>query len=146
MPNSRTFRSLTERSIECAGALNPSWQTAVTLYDGLGPGEDGKTIPPQGIKGSALTAGQQAMLLEVIGAWVNIVQPEAAKGRMAAIKDKIAETYFAWSGPTDKGGAAYFRVQGPAVVIEYAPQRGTDHIHTVIRDPKDDYGARLLRR
>jgi hypothetical protein len=112
----------------------------------LGPGEDGKKIEPQGIKGSALTTDQQTMLLEVIGAWVNIVEPDTAKARMAEIKDKLAETYFAWSGPTDKGSAAYFRVQGPTVVIEYAPQGGTDHIHTVIRNPNDDYGARLLKR
>ena len=37
--------------------------------------------------------------------------------------------------------AVYFRIQGPAVVIEYAPQGGTDHIHTVIRNPEDDYGV-----
>lgn len=112
----------------------------------LGPGRDGKTIEPKGVKGSALTADQQAMLLEVIGAWVNIVEPDAARARMAAIKEKIADTYFAWSGPTEKGKAAYFRVQGPTVVIEYAPQGGTDHIHTVIRNPEDDYGARTLKQ
>lgn len=112
----------------------------------LGPGRDGKRIDPQGIKGSALTAEQQAMLLEVIGAWVNIVEPDAAKARLTEIKDKIGETYFAWSGPTAKGSAAYFRVQGPSVVIEYAPQGGTDHIHTVIRHPNDDYAAGLLKR
>jgi hypothetical protein len=39
---------------------------------------------------------------------------------MAAIKEKIGDTYFAWGGPTANGSAAYFRVQGPAVVIEYA--------------------------
>ncbi len=113
----------------------------------LGPGHDGKKIEPEGIKGSALTAKQQAMLLDVIGAWVNIVEPEAALARMAEIKDKIPETYFAWKGPTTKGSAVYFRVQGPAVVIEYAPQQGsTGHIHTVIRNPHDDYGAGLLKR
>jgi hypothetical protein len=112
----------------------------------LGPGEDGKKIEPQGVKGSALNAGQQAMLLDVIGAWVNIAEPDAARSRMAEIRDQIGETYFAWSGPTEKGSAAYFRVQGPSVVIEYAPQGGTDHIHTVIRNPKDDYGAALLKR
>jgi Protein of unknown function (DUF3500) len=112
----------------------------------LGPGRDGKTIEPKGIKGSALTADQQLLLLDVIAAWVNIVEPDAASSRMAAIKEKIAETYFAWSGPTEKGKAVYFRVQGPAVVIEYAPQGGTDHIHTVIRNPEDDYGAGLLKR
>jgi hypothetical protein len=112
----------------------------------LGPGRDGRKIEPKGIKGSALTAEQQAMLLEVIGAWVNIAEPDAARSRMAAIKDKIGETYFAWSGPTAEGSAVYFRVQGPTVVIEYAPQGGTDHIHTVVRNPEDDYGAGLLKR
>lgn len=112
----------------------------------LGPGQDGKKIEPQGVKGSALTADQQAMLLDVIGAWVNIVQPDTARARMAQIKEKIGETYFAWKGPTAQGSAVYFRVQGPTVVIEYAPQGGTDHIHTVIRNPNDDYGVGLLKR
>jgi hypothetical protein len=112
----------------------------------LGPGRDGQKIePPQGIKGSALTADQQAMLLDVIAAWVNLVEPDAAAARMQEIKGTIGETYFAWRGPTTNGSAAYFRVQGPTVVIEYAPQRGTDHIHTVVRNPEDDYGAGLLK-
>jgi hypothetical protein len=112
----------------------------------LGPGRDGKKIEPEGIKGSALTAEQQAMLLEVIGAWVHIAEPEAAAARLAEIKGKIGETYFAWKGPTTKGSAVYFRVQGPTVVIEYAPQGNADHIHTVVRNPNDDYGAGLLKK
>jgi hypothetical protein len=112
----------------------------------LGPGQDGKTIEPRGVKGAALTAAQREMLLDVIGAWVNIVEPDAAAARMAEIKEQLGETYFAWSGPTAPGSAAYFRVQGPTVVIEYAPQGGTDHIHTVIRNPQDDYGAGRLKR
>jgi hypothetical protein len=107
----------------------------------LGPGKDGKKIEPKGIQGSAMTADQQAMLMDVIAAWVNIVEADAAMARLAEIKERIGETYFAWSGPTEKGSAAYFRVQGPKVVIEYAPQGGTDHIHTVIRNPEDDYGV-----
>ena len=43
------------------------------------------------------------------------------------------------------GGIAYFRIQGPTVVIEHAPQQGDlDHIHTIYRDPTNDYGARLI--
>src|SRR5262249_43158391 len=110
----------------------------------LGPGRDGRKVEPQGIKGSALTAGQRAMLLDLIGAWVDIVEPGAAWARMEEIKGKVGETYFAWKGPTTRGSAAYFRVQGPTVVIEYAPQGGTDHIHTVVRNPNDDYGAGLM--
>jgi hypothetical protein len=112
----------------------------------LGPGRDGKTVEPKGIKGSELTKDQQALLLDVIAAWVSLVEPDAAAARMAAIKGKLGDTYFAWSGPTERGKAAYFRVQGPAVVIEYAPQGGTDHIHTVIRDPEDDYGVGSMKR
>jgi hypothetical protein len=112
----------------------------------LGPGQDDKKIEPQGIKGSALTAPQQATLLELIGAWVNIVEGDAASKRMAAIKGKLGETYFAWSGPTEKGSAVYFRVQGPTLVIEYAPQGDVTHIHTIIRNPEDDYGEGLLKR
>jgi hypothetical protein len=113
----------------------------------LGPGRDGKKVPPpEGIKGSALTRDQQAMLLDVIGAWVKTVEPDAAAPRMAEIKRQIGDTHFAWKGPTAKGSAAYFRVQGPTVWIEYAPQGSTDHIHTVVRNPKDDYGAGLLKR
>jgi hypothetical protein len=31
------------------------------------------------------------------------------------------------------------------VWIECAPQGSTDHIHTVIRNPKNDYAAGLLK-
>jgi hypothetical protein len=114
----------------------------------LGPGRDGETIKkPQGIKGSALTPQQQATLLKLIGTWVDMLKGDSASARMAQIKSKIGDTYFAWSGPTAKGSVAYFRVQGPTLVIEYAPQKGTtNHIHTIIRNPEDDYGTALLRR
>jgi len=106
----------------------------------LGPGQDGKTIRPEGLKCAALTDDQRATLLDLIGAWVHILPDDAAASRLAALKAKIDETYFAWYGPTTKGSAAYYRIQGPALLIEYAPQGSTNHIHTIIRDPTNDYG------
>ena len=85
------------------------------------------------------------MLLELIAAWVNILNDDAAAARLAEIKTALPDTYFAWSGPTTDGSAAYFRVQGPTVVIEYAPQGSTSHIHTIIRDPSNDYGQKLIK-
>ena len=111
----------------------------------LGAGQDGKMIQPEGILASALTAGQQAMLLDLVHEWVGILNDEAAAGRMAEIKAALPKTYFAWSGPLTNGSAAYFRIQGPTLVIEYAPQRDVTHIHTIYRDPTNDYGARLLK-
>jgi hypothetical protein len=111
----------------------------------LGPGEDGKTIQPEGILATALNNSQQAMLLDLAHEWVGILNDEGAAARMAEIRSNLPRTYFAWSGATENGGLAYFRIQGPTVVIEYAPQQGDlDHIHTIYRDPTNDYGARLV--
>ena len=116
----------------------------------LGPGQDGKTIQPEGLKASAMNASQQAMLLDLIGEWAGIVSESSAAARMADIKSKIAETWFAWSGPTTNGMPAYYRIQGPTLVIEYAPQPlggdPTMHIHTIYRDPTNDYGKRSAAR
>jgi hypothetical protein len=109
----------------------------------LGPGRDGRTIQPEGVKASALTPAQQTMLWDVVREWVGIMNDAYAEPRMAEVKAKLADTYFAWSGPTTNGSAAYFRIQGPTLVIEYAPQQGSvDHIHTIYRDPTNDYGAK----
>ncbi|HTL17513.1 MAG TPA: DUF3500 domain-containing protein [Patescibacteria group bacterium] len=116
----------------------------------LGPGRDGQMIQPEGIKGSALTENQREMLLDLAREWTSIMHEAVAKAKMIELKQNISETWFAWSGPTDKGSAAYFRIQGPTVIIEYAPQRlggdPTKHIHTIYRDPSNEYGAKWRKR
>lgn len=117
----------------------------------LGPGQDGKTIQPEGLKASAMDERQRAMLLDLISEWAGIIHESAAATRMAEIKAGLNDTWFAWSGPiTVSPGSnitAYYRIQGPNVVIEYAPQRlGGDpamHVHTMYRDPTNDYGRRF---
>ena len=111
----------------------------------LGAGQDGKTIQPEGLPASALTPAQQAMLLDLVHEWAGILNDEGATPRMAEIKANLASTYFAWSGPVTNGSAAYFRIQGPTLVIEYAPQRDVTHIHTIYRDPTNDYGVKLVK-
>jgi hypothetical protein len=118
----------------------------------LGPGQDGRTIAPEGLKATEMTDKQKAMMLDVMSEWANIVHEDAAKARMAQLKADLNDTYFAWSGPvTLKPGSnitAYYRIQGPHVVIEYAPQTlGGDpalHIHAMYRDPTNDYGRKAI--
>jgi len=118
----------------------------------LGPGQDGRTIEPEGLRASAMTEAQRNQLLEVIAEWAGIIQAEGTAQRMAEIRAGLGETWFAWSGPsTAKPGTnieSYYRIQGPQLVIEYAPQRAdpTQHVHTMYRDPTNDYGARLTAR
>lgn len=118
----------------------------------LGPGQDGKTIEPEGLKASAMNAQQRTMLLAVISEWANIIRESDATARMAELKADIGETWFAWSGPTTaepgKNITAYYRIQGPHLVVEYAPQKlGGDpamHVHAMYRDPTNDYGRSLI--
>jgi hypothetical protein len=112
----------------------------------LGAGQDGKIIQPEGIRASALTTAQQTMLLDLAREWAGIQNDAFGEPRMAEIRTNLPDTFFAWSGPTTNGSAAYFRVQGPTLVIEYAPQGGVDHIHTIYRDPTNDYGAKFTRK
>jgi hypothetical protein len=152
--NGQTIRPLgheNDKGFALINALNAAQQKhAILNYEVkdlvLGPGADGKVIQPEGILASELDANQQAMLLDLVHEWVGILNDEAAAAKMAEIKANLPRTYFAWSGATKNGGLAYYRVQGPTVVIEYAPQQGdTDHIHTIYRDPTNDYGAKLVR-
>ena len=111
----------------------------------LGPTQDGRTIQPEGIRASALTSRQQDMLLDLAKEWTGIVTDAFAAPRLAELKANLTQTWFAWSGPTTNGSQAYFRIQGPTVVIEYAPQGSVDHIHTIYRDPTNDYGATFAK-
>ena len=107
-------------------------------------------IEPRGIKGSDLTEEQRESLLDLASEWTGIVHEAFANAKLEEMKKNIAETWFAWSGPTEEGSAAYFRIQGPTVIIEYAPQSvggdPTKHIHTIYRDPTNNYGAKWLKQ
>lgn len=111
----------------------------------LGPGLDGKTIQPEGARVSGFSADQKAKLVDLVGEWIGILSDETAAAKLADVKANLGETWFAWSGATTNGSSAYFRVQGPTVLIEYAPQGSTDHIHTFYRDPTNDYGVKAGR-
>ena len=97
-------------------------------------------------KAAELTAPQKKQLLSVIDEYVGNMPAGHAKIRMAEVEQHLDDTYFAWSGPTTKGSVAYFRIQGPTLVIEYAPQKTVDHIHTIYRDPTNDYGAKFVAK
>ena len=112
----------------------------------LGPNHDGETIQPEGLRTSTFNDGQRKLLVELIAEWSGIIHDDAAAAKLNEIKSNLADTWFAWSGPLE-AGKAYFRIQGPTVIIEYAPQRlGGDvtmHIHSMFRDPTNDYGKKF---
>lgn len=111
----------------------------------LGPGEECKTIPSEGLAGADMSAEQQAAFLKLIDEYGGLANDEKAASRLAQLKTDLPKTYFAWYGPTASGSSSYFRATGPHVVIEYSPQSmggdAADHIHGVYRDPTNEYGG-----
>jgi len=71
---------------------------------------------------SNMTPDQQAAALTLIGHYTGLVNDADAAARLDEVRSGLSETYFAWYGPTTPGSPANFRVTGPTVVIEYAPQ------------------------
>jgi hypothetical protein len=155
--NGKTVRPMgreTDKALEFMNALTKEQRIQAILGSQmrdlvLGPGHDGETIQPEGLKLSTLNEGQRQLLLELVVEWSGIIHDEAAAEKMSEIKANLADTWFAWSGPLE-AGKAYFRIQGPTVIIEYAPQKlGGDvtmHLHSMYRDPTNDYGKKFTGR
>lgn len=132
-------------------ALDETQQQTAILGDEsidlvLGPGQDNRTIQPEGLPGSEMTDEQRDAFLQLIGHYTGLGNDAAAAARTAEVEAELDETYLAWYGPTTEGSAAYFRITGPTLVIEYSPQEmggdAANHVHGIYRDPTNDYGAK----
>lgn len=147
----RPLGAIEDDAFTLIGLLDDTQRQAAILGDTsidlvLGPGQDGRILQPEGLPAAQMTAEQRDAFLRLIGHYGGLANAEHAASRMAEIEQGLDDTYLAWYGPTEPGSAAYFRVTGPTVVIEYSPQQmggdAANHIHGIYRDPTDDYGAR----
>ena len=98
---------------------------------------------PQGILYSALDKEQQAKLLELVEVYIRrytkLFADEMLNELKAAGLDKLQ---FAWAGSLQPGAGHYYRIQGPTIIIEYDnTQNNANHIHSVLRDLKHDFGG-----
>ncbi len=101
---------------------------------------------PKGISGSKLTKKQGEALMALLEEYAGDMPEDLASARMEAVKkaglDKI---YFSWAGGPDRGQGHYYMVQGPTFLVEYDnTQNDANHIHSVWRDYKGDFGMDLL--
>jgi hypothetical protein len=108
---------------------------------------DIKPLSPDGIKASAMTPVQREALLQVLDSYVGLMAPEVAADRMAKITAAgTGNIAFAWAGGVERGQKHYYRLQGPTFLIEFDnSQNDGNHVHSIWRDFKDDFGRDLLR-
>lgn len=99
-----------------------------------------------GIPYAQLNPDQQGMLLTLIGAYAGAQPEEIARERLEKIhREGLPSVRFAWLGGLEKGDGHYYRIQGKTFLIEYDnTQNNANHIHTVWRDFKGDFGRDVL--
>ncbi|HEX8277780.1 MAG TPA: DUF3500 domain-containing protein, partial [Segetibacter sp.] len=103
---------------------------------------------PAGVLYSEMTTTQQEQLLQLIKVYVHRYTKLYADEMLKEIQQAgLNNLRFAWAGFTepDAGKANYYRIQGPTIIIEYDnSQNNANHIHSVLRDLKNDFGGDLL--
>lgn len=109
-----------------------------------GAGRDGVIPKLEGARASGWGPAQKQALLDLVSLWVGMLPPHNAAMRMQEIEAHLDGTFFAWYGPIDGNGAIYYRIQSPALIIEFLTRgpvgASNGHYHSVYRDPTNEYG------
>jgi len=100
---------------------------------------------PKGIFYAEMKTEQQKIFLQLLSVYINRYTEHFADDMMHEIEDAgLNNLRFAWSGSKEHaiGNPYYYRIQGPTLIIELDnTQNNANHVHTVIRDLKHDFGG-----
>lgn len=152
----RILQHEADRALALMAALKPEQVKQALIADTVdgelfaGKGAQDRAGKPRGIPASALDPVQRRLLDALLDEYLGDASDEAAARQRAAIAaDGPDKLHFAWWGPVADPSARYmFRVEGPSIIIDYvrerSPDGGNNHVHSIARDPSNDYGAKWL--
>lgn len=114
----------------------------LTRFD---PVADVSRIPP-GLAYADMDGELRLLLVRLVRGYLDRAIPEVADAAWADIDAAgLGHVSFRWAGPTEPGEGHYYAVLGPTFLIEYDnTQNNANHIHTVWRDLRRDWGEDLL--
>jgi hypothetical protein len=104
------------------------------------------TRAPKGLMARAMSTSQRQVLDALIQEYINRMPDEIAETERSMFSgDGLDNVHFAWAGGFERRQPHYYRLQGPRFLVEYDnTQNDANHVHTVWRDPANDFGANLL--
>ncbi|REF34879.1 DUF3500 domain-containing protein [Thermasporomyces composti] len=104
------------------------------------------SVVPRGLTYADMTEPQRRLLTTLVRYYMGRVAPEAAETAWRdAVDAGLTEVAFCWAGSTTPGEGHYYAVTGPTFLLEYDnTQNGANHVHTVWRDLRRDWGEDLL--
>jgi hypothetical protein len=100
----------------------------------------------QGVAAAAMQASQHEILQMLIREYIHRMPDELAEIEWQALQQRgLSSVHFSWAGGTERYQPHYYRLQGERFLVEYDnTQNDANHIHSVWRDPANDFGADLL--
>ncbi len=103
-------------------------------------------IAPAGIAFRELTTEtQRHLVLGVVETYVSNLPADLAKTQMTRLVDEARDAlHFEWAGGFELTDLHYYRLSGPTVSIEYSTRDRATHVHTLWRDPGNDFGRATL--
>jgi hypothetical protein len=113
-----------------------------------GPSRPESLATPAGIPASELTPPQREALVGLIEVYARNMRNDVADEELGRMRQAgIERVHFAWAGALEERRRAhYYRIHGPTLLIELDnTQNDANHIHSVWHDPRNDFGADLLR-
>ena len=132
-------------------SINPNAAGAVeraVAFLGLTPAHlemTAYTTQPKGIALADMNEGQRQAARALLHQYLDRMPEEIAEAEMVRLDDASVNLHFAWAGGIERGLPYYYRLQGDGLIVEHDnTQNAGNHIHTVWRDPRRDFGRDLL--
>lgn len=149
----RTLKDEQDLGLALAQSLAPSLRPRLVIAPGSlgdivsGPGRRESLEAPAGVPLGEMGDEQRAIAVRLIETYARNMRAAIAETELRAIREAgLERIHFAWAGPIDPARPHYYRLHGPTVLIEYDnSQNSANHIHSVWHDPRNAFGADLLR-
>jgi hypothetical protein len=101
---------------------------------------------PKGLSSSSMNQSQHDILQALIHEYIHRMPEAIAEIELERLtKLGLDHIHLAWAGGLERHQPHYYRLQGLQFLIEYDNvQNDANHIHTVWRNPSNDFGADLI--
>jgi hypothetical protein len=101
---------------------------------------------PIGVAVRDMTSAQADALMSLIRVYLGRMREDLAQAELEKImREDTGAIRFAWAGSAEPGQPHYYRIHGPTFLVEYDnTQSDANHVHSVWRDLKSDFGFDAL--
>ena len=154
----RTLAAEEQLGFDLLNALDES-QLKIALIDTSSPADYRFAGLPQvpessarGLPAEMMNELQKKKLVALLESYYRRLTPDLSRRKLETLKGEgLERIHFSWAGPTLPSVGHYYRIEGPSILIEFVNNQtdpegnAANHIHTIWRDPANDFGQKMLR-